>query len=191
MSERNTVVRTLHDLGLAIWFGGSLMGAVGLNGAASEAQPATEQIRLAGAGWKRWAPVQWAAIVAHGIGGVGLILGNTTRLANQEEGRVNTIVKTAVTFTALGATVLAAFSGKVVGDHRDEGVEGITESEEGVSAELDLAQRTQKVTQWLVPALTAVLIVLAAQQGEQQRPVAGLAETTKKNLRRVSRKLSR
>jgi hypothetical protein len=31
----NTVARTLHDLGLAAWFGGSLMGATGLNGAAS------------------------------------------------------------------------------------------------------------------------------------------------------------
>src|SRR4051812_21266058 len=34
LSERNTLVRSLHDLGLAAWFGGSLMGAVGLNGAA-------------------------------------------------------------------------------------------------------------------------------------------------------------
>jgi hypothetical protein len=29
----NTLSRSLHDLGLATWFGGSLMGAVGLNGA--------------------------------------------------------------------------------------------------------------------------------------------------------------
>ncbi|MDT5205049.1 MAG: hypothetical protein QOD34_1685, partial [Mycobacterium sp.] len=34
MSTRNTVIRSLHDLGAAAWFGGSLMGAVGLNGAA-------------------------------------------------------------------------------------------------------------------------------------------------------------
>jgi hypothetical protein len=36
MAEDNTVARSLHDLGLAAWFGGSLMGAVGLNGAAAE-----------------------------------------------------------------------------------------------------------------------------------------------------------
>jgi len=36
MSERNTVVRSLHDLGLAAWFGGSLAGAVGINGAAAD-----------------------------------------------------------------------------------------------------------------------------------------------------------
>ena len=36
MSERNTVLRSMHDIGLAGWFGGSLMGAVGLNGAAAQ-----------------------------------------------------------------------------------------------------------------------------------------------------------
>ena len=35
MSSRNTLVRSLHDLGAAAWFGGSLMGAVGVNGAAA------------------------------------------------------------------------------------------------------------------------------------------------------------
>jgi hypothetical protein len=33
--DNNTLARSLHDLGLATWFGGSLMGAVGLNGAAA------------------------------------------------------------------------------------------------------------------------------------------------------------
>lgn len=32
-STRNTLIRSMHDLGLAAWFGGSLMGAIGLNGA--------------------------------------------------------------------------------------------------------------------------------------------------------------
>ena len=35
MSERDTVLRSMHDTGLAAWFGGSLMGAVGLNSAAA------------------------------------------------------------------------------------------------------------------------------------------------------------
>jgi hypothetical protein len=30
-----TFARTLHDLGAAAWFGGALMGAVGLQGASS------------------------------------------------------------------------------------------------------------------------------------------------------------
>ncbi|MEU6943126.1 hypothetical protein ABZ943_42090, partial [Streptomyces rubiginosohelvolus] len=36
MTERTTFLRSAHDLGLAAWFGGALMGAVGLNGAAEE-----------------------------------------------------------------------------------------------------------------------------------------------------------
>ncbi len=32
MTERNTCLRSAHDLGLAAWFGGAPMGAVGLNG---------------------------------------------------------------------------------------------------------------------------------------------------------------
>ncbi len=37
----NTVARTLHDLGLAAWFGGSLMGAAGVNGAAAVVEDPT------------------------------------------------------------------------------------------------------------------------------------------------------
>src|SRR5580693_7837599 len=32
-SNRNTIIRSMHDLGAAAWFGGTLMGAVGVNGA--------------------------------------------------------------------------------------------------------------------------------------------------------------
>ena len=46
MTTRNTVLRTLHDAGAAAWFGGSLMGAVGLNGAAAHAQNPAERTRL-------------------------------------------------------------------------------------------------------------------------------------------------
>jgi hypothetical protein len=35
-SSRNTVVRSMHDVGAAGWFGGSLMGAVALNGASKD-----------------------------------------------------------------------------------------------------------------------------------------------------------
>ncbi len=50
------VIRTLHNAGLAAWTGGSLMGAIGLNGAASALDdPASGQRRLprVGAGGRR------------------------------------------------------------------------------------------------------------------------------------------
>ncbi len=65
MSRRNTLVRSAHDVGLAAWFGGSLMGAVGLNGAAAQADSSAEVPRLSSVGWARWAPVNAGAIAVH------------------------------------------------------------------------------------------------------------------------------
>ncbi|WP_341622589.1 hypothetical protein [Streptomyces sp. B6(2022)] len=54
MSERNTVLRSLHNVGLAAWFGGSLMGAVGLNGAAKDQGDTWQaQARIASSGWAK------------------------------------------------------------------------------------------------------------------------------------------
>lgn len=174
MSARNTLVRGMHDLGLAAWFGGSLMGAVGLNGGTAEAADPVERLRLSSAGWAKWAPVQLAAIAVHGVGGVGLILGNKARLAGQPEARTNTVVKLILTVAAAGATLYSGMLGTRIAAHADEGAEGVTEPHPFASAELASAQRQQRVLQWVLPALTGVLIVLGAQQGEQQRPVAGL-----------------
>ena len=38
LAERNTIVRSMYNLGLAAWLGGSLIGTVGLNGATAEAK---------------------------------------------------------------------------------------------------------------------------------------------------------
>ena len=53
-SKHNTVARTLHDVGLAAWFGGSLMGAAGLNGAAAVVDDPAQRLRVANSGWARW-----------------------------------------------------------------------------------------------------------------------------------------
>src|SRR6476660_507156 len=67
MSSRNTVVRSLHDLGAAAWFGGSLMGAVGVNGAAGTVRDPQDRARVASVGWAKWAPVNAAAIGAQAL----------------------------------------------------------------------------------------------------------------------------
>ncbi|ASD22509.1 hypothetical protein B7495_10745 [Cryobacterium sp. LW097] len=171
MSQRNTLVRSLHDVGLAAWFGGSLMGAVGLNSAAASVSNPRERLAVSSVGWKHWAPVQWAAMAAHGLGGVGLILGNTERLAAQKEGRVNTGVKLALTLVAIGTSVYSGVLGMKMGANAGEAVEGTTEPSEVTSDELASAQNQQRILQWVTPVVTLILIVLGAQQGEQQRPV--------------------
>jgi hypothetical protein len=177
MSGRNTVVHSMHDLGLAAWFGGGLMGVVGLNGAASKAKDPTERLRLSSLGWGKWAPVQLAAIVVHGIGGAGLILGNQGRLAVQSEARTNTVVKFVFTGLAGAATLAAAVAGSKIAKHADEGAKSVTEPSENSSDELKTAQRNEKWLQWSIPLLTGVLLVLGAQQSEQYRPAAGLGKS--------------
>lgn len=170
MSESNTVVRSLHDLGLAAWYGGSLMGAVGLNGAAAEAKDPTDRTALSALGWARWAPVNAAAIGLHAIGGVGLIAANQRRLENQPGAKANTVTKLALTGVAVALTAYAGKLGKDVGEQADEGAAGATEPHPGASEKLKKAQQQLKAVQWAIPAVTGALIVLGAAQGEQQRP---------------------
>ena len=51
MAQDKTLARSLHDLGLATWFGGSLMGAVGLNGAAAVVDQPEQRLRVANVDW--------------------------------------------------------------------------------------------------------------------------------------------
>ncbi|MDQ3708787.1 MAG: hypothetical protein M3387_05700, partial [Actinomycetota bacterium] len=81
--SRNTVIRSMHDLGAAAWFGGSLAGAIGINGAASDIDDPAERAKIAANGWARWSPVNAAAIGTHALGGLGLILANRGRVQDQ------------------------------------------------------------------------------------------------------------
>lgn len=172
MNESNdTLVRSLHDLGLAAWFGGSLMGAVGLNGAASQASDPTERLTLSSTGWGRWTPVNAAAIGAHVVGSLGLIAANRSRLAVQPGAQVNTMVKTVLTALTAGVSAYSGVLGAKVAKlaREGEGGAGATEPAPTASKKLTAAQTQLKALQWAIPVLTGTLVVLAAQQGEQQR----------------------
>lgn len=166
----NLLARSLHDLSAAAWFGGSLMGAVGLNGAAAEAKDRTERTRLSTVGWAKWTPVQIAAFGAHAIGGIGLIAGNKGRLAGQDGAVANTVVKSTITVIGMAASLYAGMLGKKVGELSQHGAEGATEPSAGAPDELAKAQQQLKVLQWALPVISGAVIVLGAQQGEQQRP---------------------
>ncbi len=171
MSERNTVLRSLHDLGLAAWCGGSLMGAVGLNGAAEdESTSETSSVRISSAGWNRWAPVNAVAIAAHLVGGTGLLSANAARVQHQQGVAASTMAKTAMTGAALAATAYARVLGKKIEKTFS------ADAEERAAADqqplsLDKAKRQLAAAQWAVPLLTAGIVVLNALHGEQQRPL--------------------
>ena len=172
MTVDNTVSRSLHDLGLATWFGGSLMGAVGLNGAAADVEEPRQRLRVANAGWNRWTPVNLAGIAAHVVGGAVLLGANKGRVASQQGVAQATVVKTALTGAALAATAWS----RALGAKLDQAgevpapVEGGTDPSTDTPEDVAKAQRQLKVLQWVIPALTGAVLVLNARMGEQQRP---------------------
>ena len=170
MTADNTVSRSLHDLGLATWFGGSLMGAVGLNGAAADVEEPKQRLRVANAGWNRWTPVNLAGIAAHVAGGAVLLGANKGRVASQQGVAQATVVKTALTGAALAATAWSRALGAKLDEAGHVQVEGGTDPSTDTPEDMAKAQRQLKVLQWVIPALTGAMLVLNARMGEQQRP---------------------
>ena len=80
---RDTLSRSLHDLGLSAWFGGTLANAVALNPAAGKAGDDSASGRVANTGWDRWTPVNAAAIGLHLAGSVGQLAANKGRIGSQ------------------------------------------------------------------------------------------------------------
>lgn len=169
-SNRNTILRSLHDLGAAAWFGGSLMGAVGVNGASKDIKDSTERTDIASAGWARWAPISAAAIGAHLIGGAGLVLGNRDRVRDQTGAMVNTVAKSVLTAAAIGATAYSGVLGaKIATEAHSAPAEGATVPSGGTPDHVARLLQQQRILQWVTPALTGAIVILGAQQGEQQR----------------------
>jgi lysylphosphatidylglycerol synthetase-like protein (DUF2156 family) len=169
MSE-NLFARSVHDLSAAAWFGGSLMGAVGLNGATAEATDPTERTRLSSLGWKKWAPVQTAAFATHMAAGVFLLAGNKGRYVAQDGVMRWTWIKAGVTVVGALVTLYAGLLGGKVDALSEQGAEGATEPSATASPELAAAQKQLKALQWAIPAFAGSVVAMGALHGEMQRP---------------------
>ncbi|MDQ1040727.1 hypothetical protein QFZ75_007143 [Streptomyces sp. V3I8] len=171
MSGRHTVIRSLHDVGLAAWFGGTLMGAVGLNGAArSEGGTGMDRARISSSGWAKWTPVNAAAIGVHLFGSGGLLMVNAHRVVGQKGVAASTTAKTLLTGAALAATAYTRVLGKKVELASSSDPQDAQKAAQH-PIDLDRAQRQLACAQFVVPALTGCLVVLNALHGEQERPV--------------------
>ncbi len=179
MAQRNTFAHFLHDAGLAAWFGGTLMGAIGVNGAAADVDDPRQRARVANAGWARWTPINAAAIGAHLIGGAQLLKENRGRVATQKGVLANTNVKFALTAAALGATAYARVLGKKMQAAGDVPVAGGTDSLSTTPAEVAKAQKQLTALQWAIPALTGGILASSSLHEEQQRPAQVVSGTIK------------
>ncbi len=167
---QDTLSRSLHDVGLAAWFGGTLANAVALNPAAAETADPESTGRVANTGWNKWTPVNAAAIGAHLAGSVGELVGNRGRLAAQEGVATMSLAKTGLTVAALGATGYSRLLGRKVA--KDTSVPAASGTEPTVDTPIEVVRAQKKLSalQWVIPALTGALIVISAFAGEQQRP---------------------
>jgi hypothetical protein len=167
---QDTLYRSLHDVGLAAWFGGTLANAVALNPASAEADTANGTGRVANTGWNKWTPVNATAIGAHVVGSIGELVGNRSRLVAQQGVASTSLAKTGLTAAALAATGYSRLLGHKVA--KDPSVPALAGTEPAASTPADVAkaQRRLAALQWVVPALTGALIVISALAGEQQRP---------------------
>ncbi|MGW3889802.1 hypothetical protein ACWD69_14040 [Micromonospora chokoriensis] len=170
MSERHTALRSMHDLGLAAWFGGSLMGAFGVNGAAAKISDSTQRLPVASAGWSKWTPVNAAAIGAHLAGAVGELVTESPRVAAQSGVARTSVIKTALTIGALAVTGYSRLLGMRLEKAGGPSVSGATEPNHQTPASVASSQRQMKVLQWAIPALTGTLVVVTAYMSEQQKP---------------------
>ncbi|GIG88368.1 hypothetical protein [Plantactinospora endophytica] len=170
MSERHTVLRSMHDLGLAAWFGGSLMGAVGVNGAAAKVSDSRQRLGVASAGWARWTPVNAAAIGTHVAGAAGELITESPRMLVQSGVGKMSAVKTGLTVAALAVTGYSRLLGMQLQKSSEAPVVATTAPENGTPRDVAARQRQLRVLQWVIPALTGGLIVVTALAGEQQKP---------------------
>jgi hypothetical protein len=166
---RNTIVRSLHDVGLAAWFGGTLANAVALNAASAQAGSASDRGRVSNTGWDRWTPVNAAGIGLHLVGSLGMLEANRARVASQDGVAAMSIAKTALTGAALGVTAYSRILGRKLSARTDVPVTSGTEPSVSTPADVATAQHQLKVLQWAIPALTGALIVISSYAGEQQR----------------------
>ena len=176
--ENNVISRSLHDVGLSAWFGGTLANAVALNRAAAAASDPRSTGAVSNAGWDAWTPVNAVAIGAHLVGSVGQLLGNRGRLTTQQGVGTMSVVKTVVTGAALGLTAYSRVLGKKISAHDDVPAASATEPAAATPPDVAKAQQQLKLLQWAIPAVTGVLVVITSYAGEQQRPQSVLAGVT-------------
>ena len=166
---RDTLSRSLHDVGLAAWFGGTLANAVALNPASAQADSSTSTGAVANVGWDRWTPVNAAAIGVHLVGSVGQLVGNKGRVGAQQGVASMALAKTALTAAALGVTAYSRMLGRKVSEETHMPAHSATEPELGTPPAVADAQKQLRQLQWAVPALTGALVVVSSYAGEQQR----------------------
>jgi hypothetical protein len=188
-TDNHAVAQAVHDLGSALWFGGTVMGVAGVNKSGADLQQGIDRIRVASSAWGRFAPVQWAGIAATLGAGLQLTRAGGRRIAFQKGfGTIGTL-KAGLAVAGAAATAYAAYCGtqisKVAEQTENSGVkldvQDATRPSEQTPPELATWQRRQRITQVLVPVLAGANIACGSYLVQSYRAAA----TAKGVVRRV------
>src|SRR3954467_9145187 len=166
-SDNHFVAQAVHDLGSALWLGGSVMGIAGVNKSGSELSTGIDRVRVASSAWARFAPAQWGGIAATLLAGLRLTPVGGRRVALQKGFGSVGAVKAALAVAGAGATAYAAYAGSRIGKLAEEAersgtpvqVKDATLPTQGTPPGIEKWQRRQRVTQFAVPLLAGANIV--------------------------------
>lgn len=188
-TDNHAVAQAVHDVGSALWFGGTVMGVAGVNKSGSDLQQGIDRIRVAESAWNRFSPVQWLGIGATMLAGLRLTQVGGRRIALQKGFGTVGALKAGITVAGAVATAYAAYCGNRIGqlaeaahqrgDHLE--VHDATVPAAGTPAEIATWQRRQRLAQFVVPALAGANIVCGSYLVQSYR----MGATGKGVLRRL------
>ena len=188
-TDNHAIAQAVHDLGSALWFGGTVMGVAGVNKSGADLEQGIDRVRVASSAWNRFAPAQWAGIAATLGAGLQLTRVGGRRMALQKGFAGVGALKAGIAVAGAAATAYAAYSGAKVGRLAEETemrgqkleVKDATSPTDQTPSELATWQRRQRITQYVVPLLAGANIVCGSYLVQSYRTAA----TAKGVLRRV------
>ncbi|WP_200213774.1 hypothetical protein [Micromonospora coerulea] len=188
-TDNHAVAQAVHDVGSALWFGGTVMGVAGVNKSGSDLTQGIDRIRVAESAWSRFGPVQWLGIGATLLAGLQLTRVGGRRLALQKGFASVGAAKAGAAVLGAAATAYAAYCGTRIGRLAEESqqrgeqleVKDATIPTGNTPDEIATWQRRQRLAQYTVPVLAGANIVLGSYLVQSYRSVA----TAKGVLRRL------
>ena len=189
MSDNHAVAQAVHDLGSAVWFGGSVMGVAGVNKSGEDLTNSLDRVRVANSAWSRFGPVEWVGIGATLLAGLRLTQVGKTRVALQQGFGRTGAVKAGVAVAGAAATAWSTYCGVKIGKLTEQyqapgrrvEVQDATTPTGETPPEIARWQRRERLAQTMVPLLSGANIVLGSYLVQSYRAGA----TTKGVLHRV------
>lgn len=179
-TDNHAVAQAVHDLGSAMWFGGTLMGATGVNKAGRDLSNEFDRITVSKSAWARFSPLQWTGIAMTVLAGLQLTRSSADRLAAQRSFGSVGALKAGLTIAGIAATAYSAYCGGQIAQLAEQArereqhidVEDATTPTPHTPPDIAQWQRRQRIAQYLVPFLAGANIACGSYLVQSYRPRA-------------------